>query len=139
VYNGTFVVGLILREKLSKYRWVNIFFTYLHNRTVLNLSRTLFVHTQGCRRQNSLESEQNLCEYFFTCPKLTDWQHERRQQRAGRGRGPSWVFIRGTDIADRGLIVLFFGLFLRPPEKGLIVLFFALSLLFFGLFLLANP
>jgi len=24
------------------------------------------------------------------------------------GRGPSWIFVHGTDILDRGLIVLFF-------------------------------
>jgi len=32
-----------------------------------------------------------------------------------RGKGgamppPPWIFIRGTDIVDRGLIVLFFGI-----------------------------
>jgi len=30
----------------------------------------------------------------------------------GRGPWPSWIFIHGTDMVDRGLIVLFFGLFL---------------------------
>jgi len=32
---------------------------------------------------------------------------------------PPWIFIHGTDIVDRGLIVLFFGLVFAifvPPE-----------------------
>jgi len=52
------------------------------------------------------------------------------------------IFIHGTDMADRGLIVLFFGLFLlffglfslAPPGIGLIVLFFGLFLVFFDIF-----
>jgi len=40
---------------------------------------------------------------------------------------PPWIFIHGTDIVDRGLIVLFFSLFsVGPPGRGLIVLFFGL-------------
>jgi len=41
------------------------------------------------------------------------------------GQGAPWIFIHGTDIVDRGLIVLFFGLFYvaPPPGRGLIVLF----------------
>jgi len=31
------------------------------------------------------------------------------------GRGSSWIFIHGTDIVDRGLIVLIFGLFSVAP------------------------
>jgi len=53
---------------------------------------------------------------------------------AGGGAMPSWIFIHGTVIVDRSLIVLFFGLFcyfsvvflLLPPGRGLIVLFFGL-------------
>jgi len=55
--------------------------------------------------------------------------HGRRQQGAERGRAP-WIFI-GTDIVDRGLTVLFFGLFCYFS------VFFAIFwsfLLFFGLF-----
>jgi len=36
------------------------------------------------------------------------------------GPWPSWIFVHGTDIVDRGLIVLFFGIFpllSSPPEK----------------------
>jgi len=29
---------------------------------------------------------------------------------------PSWIFIHSTDIVDRGLIVLFFGLFFAFPH-----------------------
>jgi len=29
------------------------------------------------------------------------------------GHGPPWIFIHGTNIVDRGLKVLFFGLFFR--------------------------
>jgi len=58
----------------------------------------------------------------------------------GRGRTPSWIFIHGTDIVDRGLIVLFFDLFLPffdlfsvgPPWKRL-------KEIFFGLFPLVPP
>jgi len=33
-----------------------------------------------------------------------------------KGRAPPRIFIHGTDIVDRGLIVLFFGLFsVGPP------------------------
>jgi len=43
----------------------------------------------------------------------------------GEGRGPSWIFIHGTDIVERRLIVIFFGLFFvffgiffrRPPPS----------------------
>jgi len=51
-------------------------------------------------------------------------------------------FIRGTNIVDKGLIVLFFGLFpvASPPlEEDLIVLFFGIFLVLFGLFPLAPP
>jgi len=41
--------------------------------------------------------------------KLLDCSHGRRQL-GGRGRAP-WIFIHGTNIAGRGLKVLFFGLF----------------------------
>jgi len=35
----------------------------------------------------------------------------------GRGRGPPpWIFILGTDVVDRSLIVLFFGVFSLPLE-----------------------
>jgi len=30
----------------------------------------------------------------------------------GTGAGGPWIFIHGTDIADKGIIELFFGLFL---------------------------
>jgi len=36
----------------------------------------------------------------------------------GRGavvRDLPWIFMHGTDIIDKGLIVLFFGHFLLPP------------------------
>jgi len=50
-----------------------------------------------------------------------------------------WVFIHGTDIVNKGLIVLFFGLFcyffglfsVGPTGRGLIVLFS----IFFAIFL----
>jgi len=56
--------------------------------------------------------------------------------------------MHGTDIVDKGLIVLFFDLFCYflvffsvyhppPSKKGLIVLFSVLFLLFFGLFSVA--
>jgi len=38
-------------------------------------------------------------------------QSYRRQRGAGRGRGLPWIFIHGTDIGDKGLIVLFSVLF----------------------------
>jgi len=54
------------------------------------------------------------------------------------------IFIHGTNIVNKGLIVLFFGLFcyfsvffsVAPPlpGRGLIVLFFGLFWLFFDLF-----
>jgi len=31
---------------------------------------------------------------------------------AGRAMDPTWIFIHGTDIENKGLIVLLFGLFL---------------------------
>jgi len=35
------------------------------------------------------------------------------------GRGPPWIFIHGTNIADGGLKVLFFGIFpVGPPLKN---------------------
>jgi len=48
-----------------------------------------------------------------------------------------WIFIHGTNIVDRGLKVLFFGVFCyfsvaTSPGRGLIVLFF-------GLFSVAPP
>jgi len=33
------------------------------------------------------------------------------QREASRAVAPPWIFIHGTDIVDRSLIVLFFGLF----------------------------
>jgi len=40
------------------------------------------------------------------------------------GPCPAWIFIHGTDIVDRGLNVLFFGLFSAvSPGRGLIMLF----------------
>jgi len=51
------------------------------------------------------------------------------------------IFLHGTDIVGRRLIVLFFGLFsvtsTLPPRRGSIVLFFALFCYFSGVFLLA--
>jgi len=38
--------------------------------------------------------------------------HGRQQRGAGEPCPPPWIFIHGTDIVDRGLIVLFFSLFL---------------------------
>jgi len=60
----------------------------------------------------------------------------------GVDRGPPWIFIYGTNIVDKGLKVLFFGVFLLffglfsigPPGSGLRVLFFNIFLVFFGLF-----
>jgi len=47
--------------------------------------------------------------------------------RGGRGRGAPWIFIHGTNIVDKGLKVLFFGLYsVGPPGRSLIVLFFGL-------------
>jgi len=43
---------------------------------------------------------------------------------------PPWIFIHGTNIVDRGLKVLFFGVF---------KLFFGAYQLFFGLFSVAPP
>jgi len=37
--------------------------------------------------------------------------HGRRQRGAGGVRGLPWIFIHGTDIVDKGLIVLFFDVF----------------------------
>jgi len=53
----------------------------------------------------------------FILEKST-YRHGRRQQG---GRGPSWIFIHGTDIVDRGIIMLFFSLFSvapPPPEEA---------------------
>jgi len=56
--------------------------------------------------------------YFFTI-----YFHERLR----RGGGGAWIFIHGTNIADRGLKGLFFGLFCYfsvffpfplPPGRG---------------------
>jgi len=59
--------------------------------------------------------------------KLGIHSHGRRQQLVGGGAvpPPAWIFIHGTDIVDRGLIVLFsvffanFWPFFRcPPSPG---------------------
>jgi len=42
----------------------------------------------------------------------SDWSIHGRRQRGGRRVVAPWVFINDTDIVDRGLIVVFFGLFL---------------------------
>jgi len=44
---------------------------------------------------------------FLLATAVTLLTHERRQ----RGAMPPWIFIHGTDIVDRGLIVLLYGLF----------------------------
>jgi len=47
------------------------------------------------------------------------------------------IFIHGTDVVDRGLIVLFsvfFPLPPTPPERGLIVLFFGIFCYFWSFF-----
>jgi len=48
----------------------------------------------------------------------SDSYHAWRRQR---GSCPPWIFIHGTDRVDRGLIVLFFGLFsvATPLEEAL--------------------
>jgi len=65
-----------------------------------------------------------------------------------RGPWPPWIFIHGTDLVNRGLIVLFFAFFcyfsfffVAPsPGKGIIVLFFGIFfLIFFGLFFVTAP
>jgi len=56
---------------------------------------------------------------------------------------PPWIFIHGTDIVDKGLIVLFFSLLaifrsffpLPPSGRGLIVLFFGIFCYFLVFFL----
>jgi len=51
----------------------------------------------------------------------------------GRRAVAPWIFIHGTDIVDKGVIVLFFCLFsVVLPGRGLIVLFF-------GIFSVAPP
>jgi len=60
---------------------------------------------------------------------------------------PHWIFIHGTYIVNKGLIVLFFSLFLlyfgyfsvALPERGLIVLFFGLFCYFLDLFSFLSP
>jgi len=63
---------------------------------------------------------------------------------------PPWIFTHDTNIADKGLIVLFFGLFLpffglfsvAPPRKRLNSAIFGTFLLFlalFSFFSLASP
>jgi len=65
-------------------------------------------------------------------------RHGRRQRGAGRAVVP-WIFIHVTNTVDKGLKMLFFGVFLLffglfsvapPPGRGLIVLFSV----FFGIF-----
>jgi len=64
------------------------------------------------------------------------------------GRVPPWIFIHGTNVVDKGLKVLFFGVFyyfsvffpLPPlPGRGLIVLFFSLFWYFRSFFPLTPP
>jgi len=74
---------------------------------------------------------------LFQTNKRTYRIHERRQRRAGEGAvAPPWIFIHGTDIVDRGLIVLFFSLFsVGSPGRGLkcyFSVFFCYFLIFFS-------
>jgi len=51
----------------------------------------------------------------------------------GQGAVPPWIFIHGTDIVGRGLIVLFFGLFsvaTSLPRRGLMAPFSIFPTLF---------
>jgi len=67
----------------------------------------------------------------------------------GRGPCPSWIFTHDTDIVDRSIIVLFFGLFcyfsvffpLPPPSpgRGLIMLFLLFFCYFLVIFQLTPP
>jgi len=71
------------------------------------------------------------------CNNYSSNSNINKYMGVGRGRGhahPPWIFIHGTDIVDRGLIVLFsnfFAIFRSfffrwPPGRSLIVLFFGL-------------
>jgi len=69
---------------------------------------------------------------------MSKYQHGRQQRGAGCP-WPPWIFIYGADLVDRGLIVLFFGLFcyfrsffVGPPWKRLNSAIFRVFLLFFG-------
>jgi len=58
-------------------------------------------------------------------------------EEAGGAMTP-WIFIHGTDIVDRGLIVLFFSIFsVLPPEEA--VLFFGLFFAIFWSFFRCSP
>jgi len=48
---------------------------------------------------------------IWSCVIWPIYGHGRRQRGAG-GRGSPWIFKHGTNIVDRGLKVLFFGLVL---------------------------
>jgi len=57
--------------------------------------------------------------YFTYREKPSPCDHGRRQEEQG-GLSPLWIFIHGTDIVDKGLILLFFRPFFRclsPPWK----------------------
>jgi len=60
----------------------------------------------------------------------------------GRGCTPSWIFIHGTDIVDRGQIVLFFSLFIHwvpSLRRGLWCYFSVSYAIFWYFFSLALP
>jgi len=78
--------------------------------------------------------------HYFNCMKI----HGRRQRGAG-GPCPLWIFIHGTNIVNRGLKMLFFGILLvfglfsvppppPPPGAGNSFFFF-----FFFFFLSLTP
>jgi len=76
------------------------------------------------------QSRTNLCSYAKKALEKMQKKAFPRGvgSRGGGFRGPSWIFIHGTNIVDRGLKVLFFGLFLlvfglsffrcSPPGRG---------------------
>jgi len=69
--------------------------------------------------------------YCFNAQHLRVAQRIKKQSWAseagGRGACPPWIFIHGTNIVERGLKVLFFGVFL------LFFVFFCYFLVFFPL------
>jgi len=61
--------------------------------------------------------------------------------QGGRGRDPPWIFIHGTDIVEKSLIMLLFFFFFFPSWKGLMVLlcYFSVFFAIFWSFFVPHP
>jgi len=85
--------------------------------TTMVIERTIFIQSKRCQFKLSRFGVyfENVRYCYKKGLESGDWLEPWASAAGGRAP-PPWFFIHGTDIVDKGLIVLFFGLFSVGPH-----------------------